>query len=292
MLVLLNITIDAKTDDIKSILKEFDSKTVEVADTHGYNIYHEAILITSSKKVSFKKTLQERNVYADIIYQSRFADKTLQIDMVNYMDDKEDGTERNENLDDFDLDIDLDNDNEDEQSDDDNEGGDNKDDQSDNDQSDNEDDNVSVVSVDSDVSEDSDIEDDNDDDNDDTISHISTMSESSKVTEFSSTGNKRSRNQDTYANRSILFIQHFRYNSMVANILTNELQPIEVKVLTNSQAKKVLEDYNMTAYQCPRIFVSDPLAKRYGLIVGQMIKMKNISPTSVIDIKYRICVAG
>ncbi|RLG59325.1 MAG: DNA-directed RNA polymerase subunit H [Candidatus Hydrothermarchaeota archaeon] len=63
------------------------------------------------------------------------------------------------------------------------------------------------------------------------------------------------------------------------------------EVLTEEEAEKVLKKYNITKSQLPKILISDPMVKKIGAKVGDIIKITRESPTAGESIFYRVVVS-
>ena len=63
------------------------------------------------------------------------------------------------------------------------------------------------------------------------------------------------------------------------------------EVLTEEEAEEVLKKYNITKSQLPKILISDPMVKKIGAKVGDIIKITRKSPTAGESIFYRVVVS-
>lgn len=86
-----------------------------------------------------------------------------------------------------------------------------------------------------------------------------------------------------------LKIQYFFINNLVFNPTKHSLVP-EHRLLKVNEAKEVLNRYNSTRLQLPKISRSDVIAKYYGFRTGDVIEIKRISPNSGIHYFYRVVV--
>jgi DNA-directed RNA polymerase subunit H len=73
------------------------------------------------------------------------------------------------------------------------------------------------------------------------------------------------------------------------NVLTHELVP-EHTILKDSEKKQVLEKFNITPEQLPKILKNDPAAKEIGAKEGDIIKIIRKSPTAGRTTYYRLII--
>jgi len=80
-------------------------------------------------------------------------------------------------------------------------------------------------------------------------------------------------------------------NKMVKKIdvLRHELVPEHI-ILSDKEAKEVLEKYNVTIDQLPKIFDTDPVVRAIGAKPGQIIKIIRKSPTAKKSVAYRVVI--
>ena len=119
-------------------------------------------------------------------------------------------------------------------------------------------------------------------------------------------------NEDSFGNHSILtpfaqkeinrykqkdgkIIEHFYFDSITKNILDHELEPKEIKILTDDEKDEVLLKINSKVLDksdippLQRIRYNDPLAKFLGLLEGDIIECICNSETVGECVRYRVC---
>jgi len=73
------------------------------------------------------------------------------------------------------------------------------------------------------------------------------------------------------------------------DVLKHELVPEHI-ILSDKEAKEVLEKYNVSIDQLPKIFDTDPVVRAIGAKPGQIIKIIRRSPTAKKSIAYRVVI--
>jgi DNA-directed RNA polymerase subunit H len=63
-------------------------------------------------------------------------------------------------------------------------------------------------------------------------------------------------------------------------------------ILNDKETGKLLQQYNITLNQLPRILTSDPMVEKLGAKIGDIIKIIRTSPTAGTISYYRVVVKG
>lgn len=87
----------------------------------------------------------------------------------------------------------------------------------------------------------------------------------------------------------MLTIEVFEEAELVTNITEHKLVN-KYYVLDDQAKKKLLNTYTVQDTQLPRILVTDPLARYYGLKRGQVVKIRRSDATSLDYYTYRFAV--
>ena len=84
-------------------------------------------------------------------------------------------------------------------------------------------------------------------------------------------------------------IEHFRDNELLVDITEHKLVPAHQPLSPEDKAA-LLKRYKLKESQLPRIQKNDPVARYYGLKVGEVIKIIRPSETAGRYVTYRVCI--
>eukprot|EP01095_Lingulamoeba_sp_RSL-Kostka_P013565 TRINITY_DN5653_c0_g1_i1.p1 TRINITY_DN5653_c0_g1~~TRINITY_DN5653_c0_g1_i1.p1 ORF type:complete len:205 (-),score=44.80 TRINITY_DN5653_c0_g1_i1:179-793(-) len=84
-------------------------------------------------------------------------------------------------------------------------------------------------------------------------------------------------------------IEFFQEEELILNITKHCLVP-EHKVLSKKQKRQLLSKYKLTADKLPKVKITDPVARYYGLSVGQVVKIRRESEKTGTYYTYRVCI--
>ena len=88
---------------------------------------------------------------------------------------------------------------------------------------------------------------------------------------------------------STYMIEHFRDAELLVDVTEHRLVPAHA-LLSPEDRQALLDRYKLRAEQLPRIQRTDPVARYYGLKVGDVVKIVRPSETAGRYVTYRVCI--
>ncbi len=73
------------------------------------------------------------------------------------------------------------------------------------------------------------------------------------------------------------------------DVMSHQLVP-KHEVISDKEVEEVLNKYKLTRDQLPKILIIDPVVKRIGAKIGDVIKITRESPTAGISEFYRLVI--
>ena len=89
--------------------------------------------------------------------------------------------------------------------------------------------------------------------------------------------------------QSHFIIEFFEEKELLVNITEHELVPKHI-VMNETERQALLKRYRVKESQLPKIQVTDPVARYFGLSRGQVVKIIRTSETAGKYITYRLAV--
>ena len=83
------------------------------------------------------------------------------------------------------------------------------------------------------------------------------------------------------------FVEYFKEDELMVDITEHELVP-KHEVLTDEEKQTLLKQYKLKDIQLPRMRPEDPVARYFGLVRGQVVKIIRASETAGRYVTYRI----
>ena len=88
---------------------------------------------------------------------------------------------------------------------------------------------------------------------------------------------------------STYLIEHFRDAELLVDVTEHRLVPAHA-LLSPEDRQALLDRYKLRAEQLPRIQRTDPVARYYGLKVGDVVKIGRPAETAGRYVTYRVCI--
>jgi DNA-directed RNA polymerase I, II, and III subunit RPABC1 len=86
-----------------------------------------------------------------------------------------------------------------------------------------------------------------------------------------------------------IVIELFKEDELLVNITKHVLVPLH-QILSNDEKQLLLDRYKLKEHQLPRIQCDDPVARFYGAVPGQVIKITRRSESAGRYIIYRLVI--
>jgi len=83
-------------------------------------------------------------------------------------------------------------------------------------------------------------------------------------------------------------LEFFYEYEMLFNVTKHFLVP-KHELISNTEKKKLLKNYNVRSSQLPKILLQDPLSRYYGANKGDIFKITRFNNSSGIYLTYRVC---
>uniref|UniRef100_A0A7S2SDV3 Uncharacterized protein n=1 Tax=Mucochytrium quahogii TaxID=96639 RepID=A0A7S2SDV3_9STRA len=83
------------------------------------------------------------------------------------------------------------------------------------------------------------------------------------------------------------FIEVFKESELLVDITEHELVP-KHEVLSSEEKDQLMKRYKLKDSQLPRMYITDPITRYFGLVRGQVVKIIRSSETAGRYVSYRI----
>ena len=91
-------------------------------------------------------------------------------------------------------------------------------------------------------------------------------------------------------NQAILridYIESFILNHLVINITKHIMMP-KFEVMSDEEIEILLKEFSISKNQLPKILITDPISRYFGVKSGDIFKITRSSPTTGLSVSYRL----
>jgi len=91
-------------------------------------------------------------------------------------------------------------------------------------------------------------------------------------------------------NQAILridYIESFILNQLVINITKHIMMP-KFEVMSDEEIEILLKEFSISKNQLPKILITDPISRYFGVKSGDIFKITRSSPTTGLSVSYRL----
>jgi DNA-directed RNA polymerase I, II, and III subunit RPABC1 len=82
-------------------------------------------------------------------------------------------------------------------------------------------------------------------------------------------------------------IESFILNQLIINITKHIMMP-KFEVISDNEIEILLKEFSITKNQLPKILLTDPISRYFGVKSGDIFKITRSSPTTGLSISYRL----